>query len=263
MLAVQVIPTVGVEGEDGDKRRLAMLKHFSRLVDPVAKKAQFLSAFQKKPSSALQDDLPVAARGSLKAAPSCAHADENAVQVKEEEGRQPGGNCLAQSGTGAVKQEKDLSSADIKADGQATEDQTMKDGAAQAEISEEVGRPGRGRDPESEVDISISDSDVKPEDLQAVKEELADCLQDDTEAGESPKYSERLQGQGVNCRESPCLCQPEGAAVCLFVYLPALGVRFAFFGECLNPREATVRLRLSLLQTRKQKGLIWRRVCSS
>lgn len=185
VLTVQVIPTVGVEGEDGDKKRLAMLKHFSRLVDPLAKKAKFLSAFQKKPSSILQDDLPAAASGSLKAQPEGAHADEDAVQVKEEEGRQPGSGCLNESKSGAVKQENDLSSADIKVTDEATEEQTMKKGAARADIPEEMSLPGRGRDPESEVDISTSDSDVKPEDLQAVKEELADCLQDDTKAGGS------------------------------------------------------------------------------
>ncbi len=190
VLMVQVIPTVGVEGDDGDKKRLAMLKHFSRLVDPLAKKAKFLSAFQKKPSSTAPDELTATASGSLKAAPSGAHANEEAVHVKEEGGMQTGSASLHESKEGPVKDEKDLSLADIKAEDikvedEAAEEKPMQEGAAQAEVVEDTDVPGKGKDPESEVDISTSDSDVKPEELQAVKEELADCLQDGTKAGET------------------------------------------------------------------------------
>ena len=40
---LQVIPTVGVEGEDGEKQRLAMLRHLGDLVDQTASKAKFLA----------------------------------------------------------------------------------------------------------------------------------------------------------------------------------------------------------------------------
>jgi hypothetical protein len=46
----QVIPTVGVEGPDGEKRRLAMLKAFSTLVCETASRAKFLQTFQRRPS---------------------------------------------------------------------------------------------------------------------------------------------------------------------------------------------------------------------
>ncbi|KAK9840432.1 hypothetical protein WJX74_009841 [Apatococcus lobatus] len=51
----QVIPTVGVGGDDGDKKNAAMLKHFRNLVDETASKARFLSTFQRvlTPSSDL------------------------------------------------------------------------------------------------------------------------------------------------------------------------------------------------------------------
>lgn len=43
-LGFQVIPTVGVNGEDGEKHRVAMLKHFSTLVDTTAAKAKFFKS---------------------------------------------------------------------------------------------------------------------------------------------------------------------------------------------------------------------------
>lgn len=45
----QVIPTVGVEGENGEKNLRSMLKHFRNLVDENASKANFLAAFKGKP----------------------------------------------------------------------------------------------------------------------------------------------------------------------------------------------------------------------
>ena len=169
-----------------------MLKHFSRLIDPSAKKAKFLSAFQRKPYSGPGDELAANDSGSLQAAPSGAQAAEEADHVKEEDGMHTASACLiggrqgaVKQENGAVKQEKDLSLADIKAEEEAAEDQPMEGGAAQADISGDKGWNGKGKDPESEVDISTSDSDVKPEYLQAVKEELADCLQDSNKAGEN------------------------------------------------------------------------------
>lgn len=48
---LQVIPTVGVGGQEGEKRRRAMLKHFNRLLDQTSAKARFLQAFEDRQSS--------------------------------------------------------------------------------------------------------------------------------------------------------------------------------------------------------------------
>ena len=268
-LTVQVIPTVGVEGEDGEKKRLAMLKHFSRLLDPLAKKAKFLSAFQKKPSSTPQDELPATASVSLKAAPSGAHAAEGAVHVKEEAGAQTGSGGLHDSTEGPVKQEKDLSLADIKAEGikveaEVAEEKPMQKGAARAEVVEDIELPGKGKDPESEADISTSDSDVKPEELQAVKEELADCLQDSDKAGENCSIVHLLRGGakyvGGAGRHLLRSCHLITVGVCLCA-TPTLGC--AFCGALLKSVTVASCVRPLQLQTRNQSGLIWRRLCSS
>lgn len=46
----QVIPTVGVEGENAERNLRSMLKHFRNLVDENASKATFLAAFKGKQS---------------------------------------------------------------------------------------------------------------------------------------------------------------------------------------------------------------------
>ena len=48
--SVQVIPTVGVDGDNADKNKRAMLKHFRNLVDETASKATFLAAFKRSGS---------------------------------------------------------------------------------------------------------------------------------------------------------------------------------------------------------------------
>ncbi|GIL67665.1 hypothetical protein Vafri_21002, partial [Volvox africanus] len=44
----QVIPTVGVGGDDGERNRVAMLKHFRTLVDETASKARFLAGMRNR-----------------------------------------------------------------------------------------------------------------------------------------------------------------------------------------------------------------------
>ena len=46
-LSNQVIPTVGVEGDDGELRRSKLVEHFRNLVNETASKAKFLAAFKK------------------------------------------------------------------------------------------------------------------------------------------------------------------------------------------------------------------------
>lgn len=250
---MQVIPTVGVEGDDGDKKRRAIVKHFSRLVDSSAKKAKFLSAFQKKPSSG--EELPPSADPSGKAALADAHLAAEAIRVKVETSGQPGSGHLDESRNGAVKQEKDLvladikaeagasedgrlgesregavkqeadpkpadikaeggavedgrldesrggtvkqeadlMPADIKAEGGKPEDEPVRQGAAQAEHAGDTCLLGKSKDTDSEVDISSSDEDVKPEDVQAAKEELAACLQVDSNSDGEPLSLPHLQ----------------------------------------------------------------------
>ncbi len=227
---VQVIPTVGVEGDESDKKRLAMLKHFSRLVDPSAKKAKFLSAFQKRPRSETLEEQATTADssvkeaingdGSMKGAPSgtdikvkaelveqTAAADiaikqasiaaggsskrplsgadvkAEANSIKEEDNRQTGSGCFHDSTEHAPRQERDLSLADIKAEGDTGQPKIKKHGDAPAEQVKGVDISGEGKEPGSDVDISSSDGDVKSEELQAAEEELADCLQEDSHTG--------------------------------------------------------------------------------
>ena len=47
MPCLQVVPTVGVGGEDAEKCAARMVKHFRNLVDETASKAKFLLAFQR------------------------------------------------------------------------------------------------------------------------------------------------------------------------------------------------------------------------
>ena len=56
-----MVPTVGIEGPDGERRRRAMLKAFSTLVHETASRAKFLAAFQRKASSGA---LPPGSGGS-------------------------------------------------------------------------------------------------------------------------------------------------------------------------------------------------------
>ena len=60
-MCAQVIPTVGVDGPDGEKRRLAMLKAFSSLVCETASRAKFLNRFQRRPSGSGSPHAPGAA----------------------------------------------------------------------------------------------------------------------------------------------------------------------------------------------------------
>ena len=85
MLGMQVIPTVGVGGDDGDKKNAAMLKHFRNLVDETASKARFLSSFQRvsTPSSDLDSALdPAPSVKSEDPEQTAAAADRNGLDKK-------------------------------------------------------------------------------------------------------------------------------------------------------------------------------------
>ena len=68
---MQVIPTVGVGGDDSDKKNAAMLKHFRNLVDETASKARFLSSFQRSSTPSSSDlDAALMSAPSSNSAPS-------------------------------------------------------------------------------------------------------------------------------------------------------------------------------------------------
>ena len=83
---LQVIPTVGVSGENGERHRLAMLEAFRNLVDQNASKRRFLSTF-RQPSSGSAE------RGGLDAGAVAVEegqeADgEDTVEIMDAEGAQ-------------------------------------------------------------------------------------------------------------------------------------------------------------------------------
>lgn len=80
--ALQVIPTVGVEGKEGEKRRRAMLKRFSRLVDQTSAKAKFLQAYQPRQGSGVLS-IDDGSRGTAEA--------DVGIEAASEEGEEEGG----------------------------------------------------------------------------------------------------------------------------------------------------------------------------
>ncbi|KAL4419767.1 hypothetical protein ABPG75_006865 [Micractinium tetrahymenae] len=60
----QVIPTVGVNGDDADKARDKMLKHFRLLVDETASKAKFLAGFHRNRLEHGAGDEPAVGKAS-------------------------------------------------------------------------------------------------------------------------------------------------------------------------------------------------------
>lgn len=171
---MQVIPTVGVEGEDADKKRRAMLKQFSRLVDSSAKKAKFLSAFQKRPSSGVLDEQLGAADGSTKTPD--ADTDEQADAIKLEPGMQSDSGHLDDSKDDESKQEG-YGTADVKMKTEQGEEEPEAEHVKKEEMTEREKSPG------SNVEISSCNGDMKAEDLQAVEQGMAECLEAGKDAG--------------------------------------------------------------------------------
>lgn len=77
----QIIPTVGVDGQDGDKNRRKMLQHFCSLVDTTASKAKFLKAMAPRPQrgGAAANQGPTCGRGSADDAAAEAPGDADAA----------------------------------------------------------------------------------------------------------------------------------------------------------------------------------------
>ena len=194
VLELQVIPTVGVEGDDAEKKRLAMLKHFSRLVDSSAKKAKFLSAFQKRPCSGTLEEQPGAADSST--GKTAAGADEQPhdrrqVTAAENSGRKTVADADMQSDymkldcgmhrdsmqrleCDTKQQASGLAEVGVKA-----EEEEVPSAGAQAKTVQKQEAAVEGKRSGSDVVISSCDTDVKAEDLQAIKDEMEEALQNE------------------------------------------------------------------------------------
>lgn len=95
----QVIPTVGVDGENADRNRRAMLKHFRNLVDETASKASFLAAFKRSDSARVEasgslDNKAISGDAGMSEAAedSASDADSEAASEMGEGNREPSGN---------------------------------------------------------------------------------------------------------------------------------------------------------------------------
>ena len=162
MRMLQVIPTVGVEGKEGEKRRRAILKRFSRLVDQTYSKAKFLQAFQSRQDSgavlaeAAEDgDRSAAARDAGDTAGAASEkGEEEAGQSTEEDGiegapeQSSGRKEEDRAASGA--QPEDRGDLEIQADEGAAEQGDAGVGEAEVEISSsgESDREGGGEIPE-------------------------------------------------------------------------------------------------------------------
>ena len=198
VLKLQVIPTVGVEGDDAEKKQLAMLKHFSRLVDPSAKKAKFLSAFQKRPRSGTLEEQPGDADSSAGKTPAGADEqpdDRKQAIAAESSGRKTAagadeqsdymeldggmhGDSMQRLECDTAQQASDVAEVEVKA-----EKEEVPSAGARAETVQKQEASGKGKRSGSDVKSSSCDTDVKAEDLQANKDEMEEALQ---EVGDEP-----------------------------------------------------------------------------
>lgn len=90
---------MGVDGENADRNKRAMLKHFRNLVDETASKASFLAAFKRSDSSKAEalaragssftgkdsSDLPMSSNAG-------SESDSDAASDMEDGSREPSGN---------------------------------------------------------------------------------------------------------------------------------------------------------------------------
>ncbi len=149
MHVLQVIPTVGVEGKEGEKRRRAILKRFSRLVDQTSAKAKFLQVFQSRQDS--DAVLAETAEDSDKGG-----ATDNAEDTREaasEEGEEEAGESAE---AGVVQGAAEHSSGRMKDDRSASgaEPRDLEDERIQTDEAAAV--QGDAGVEEAEVEISSS-----------------------------------------------------------------------------------------------------------
>ena len=90
---------MGVDGENADRNKRAMLKHFRNLVDETASKASFLAAFKRSDSSKaeaiarLGSDLAGKDSSELPMSSNAgSDSDSDAASGMEEGSREPSGN---------------------------------------------------------------------------------------------------------------------------------------------------------------------------
>ena len=193
LVLLQVIPTVGVDGENADRNRRAMLKHFSRLVDSSARKAKFLSAFQKRPRSGTLGDQPGAQDGGTMTPATdkdgqLGSVKPDVVHGTDSSGRKPGSNDKPQPQdvkSEGLQQESANCMDDIQQDNAKQEDGKAPDfsiglkqenGKVSEHASlqpqhikiEDVSENGKLAD--SEAEISSCDESVKAEELRGIED---------------------------------------------------------------------------------------------
>lgn len=151
MHVLQVIPTVGVEGKEGEKRRRAILKRFSRLVDQTSAKAKFLQVFQSRQDS--DAVLAETAEDSDKGG-----ATDNAEDTREaasEEGEEEAGESAeagvvqgaAEHSSGRMKDDRSASGAeprDLEERIQTDEAAAVQGDAGVEEAEVEISSSGEG-----------------------------------------------------------------------------------------------------------------------
>ncbi len=165
-MELQVIPTVGVEGKEGEKRRRAIMKRFSRLVDQTSAKAKFLQAFQsRQDSGALSAGTAEEGtdEGSRAEAGSTAEAASEAGEEEAGESAEAG-VVLGGSEHGSGKMEE--GSATVKDEGDPEKEMPRKgeaavlledNGKAEIEISSS-GEPDTERDADPAELVDLVDS---------------------------------------------------------------------------------------------------------
>ena len=200
LVLLQVIPTVGVDGENADRNRRAMLKHFSRLVDSSARKAKFLSAFQKRPRSGTLGDQPGAKDSGMMTSVTDKDGQLDSVKADVLQGTD---SSMGKQGSGDKVQPKNVQSEGLQQESKSCMDDIQQDIAEQEDgkapdfstgLKQENGKGfehaslqpqhiktedglGGGKLADSEAEISSCDGSMKAEEPQATEDGIAVCME--------------------------------------------------------------------------------------
>ena len=216
LVLLQVIPTVGVDGENADRNRRAMLKHFSRLVDSSARKAKFLSAFQKRPRSGTLGDQPGAQDSGMMTSVIDEDGQLDSVKAGVLQGTD---SSMGKPGSNDKGQPKGVKSEGLLQEGSSCMDDILQDIAKQEDgkapdystgLKQENGKvhdcaslqpqhiktedvSGSGKLADSEAEISSCDGSMKAEEPRADEDGAAVCMEHGKDPSEllSPSVEHR------------------------------------------------------------------------
>ena len=232
LISLQVIPTVGVEGENADRNRRAMLKHFSRLVDSSARKAKFLSAFQKRPHSCTLDDQPGAQDDGIMTSVTekdvqLGNVKEDMLQGTDSIAGKPGvenkarpfdlksgglqqetSSCMNDSNKDIVKLE-DRGAADLSTGFKQENGKVFQHASLQPEHIKAADVPESGNAGDSEAKISSCEESMKAEELRATEDGVAMCVEQGKVPSECLSAPVEHPGACATARHEPwvsCLC---------------------------------------------------------